>query len=161
MYDPAIPQSVYSKTIFDATAGIYAWTSYYYVGISAHQLLGNKYGLETDSVQGISRLTQHVYLSGGASFILNRDFAITPSLLLRYTSPVLVQAEINAKVTYQRMVWGGLSYRTGDAFAIMFGYNYQNKIYIGLSYDLSDRDLLQYSKGTMEVMIGYRFDSIK
>ena len=161
IYDPVIPEGVESRTIMDATAGIYAWTSYYYVGISAHQLLGNKYGIETDSVQGISRLTQHVYLSGGASFILNRDFAITPSLLLRYTSPVLVQAEINAKVTYQRIVWGGLSYRTGDAIAIMGGYNYENKIYIGIAYDLPISDIRRYTAGTMEVMIGYRFDSIK
>ena len=163
LYDPVMPGGVESKTIFDATAGIYAYTTYYYVGISAHQLLGNKYNTheETDSMQGISRLTQHVYLSGGANFILNKDFAITPSVLIKYTSPGLIQAEINAKVTYQRMVWGGLSYRTGDAIAVMVGYNYENKIYLGLAYDITVSDIRRYSGSTFEVMVGYRFNKIK
>ncbi|MCB2196835.1 MAG: type IX secretion system membrane protein PorP/SprF [Bacteroidetes bacterium] len=160
IYDPVIPQGVESRTIMDATAGVYVWTSYYYVGLSAHQLLGNKYGIETDSIKGISRLTQHVYLSGGANFILNREFFLTPSALIRYSAG-LFQAEINAKVIYNRIVWGGLSYRTGDAIAVMAGYNYENKIYIGIAYDLPLSDIRQYTAGTMEVMIGYRFDSIK
>lgn len=163
LYDPVMPGGVESRTVPDASLGIYAYTTYYYVGISAHQLLGNKYNIheETDSIQGISRLTQHVYLSGGANFILNRDFAITPSALIKYTSPGLIQAEINAKVTYQRMAWFGLSYRTGDAIAVMAGYNHENKIYIGLAYDITVSDLRRYSGGTIEVMIGYRFNNIK
>lgn len=163
LYDPAMTDGVESKIIPDAAVGFYAWTTYYFVGISAHQLLGNKYSVheETDSMQGISRLTQHVYLSGGASFILNRDFSITPTTLIKYTSPGLFQAEITAKVTYQRMVWAGLSYRTGDAIAVMAGYNYENKVYIGLAYDITVSDLRRYSNGTVEVMIGYQFNNIK
>lgn len=162
-YDPAMPLGVESKTIVDATAGIYAWTSYYYVGVSAHQLLGNKYGIheETDSIKGISRLTQHVYLSGGASFILNRDFALTPSLLVKYTGPSLVQFEINAKATYQRMAWFGLSYRWKDAVAVMGGYNHDNKILLGIAYDITVSDFRRYTGSTFEIMIGYKFNNIK
>ncbi len=169
-YDPALPQGVESRIVPDANVGFYLYSTFYYVGISAHQLLGNKYNIheETDSIKGISRLTQHVYLSGGANFILNRDFALSPSAMIKYTSPGQIQAEINANVTYQRMVWGGLSYRfgssgyfTSDAIAIMAGYNYDSKIYIGLSYDITMSDLRQYSNGTIEVMIGYRFNNIK
>jgi len=163
LYDPVMPEGVESKTVPDATLGIYANSSFYYVGLSAHQLLGNKYSIheESDSIQGISRLTQHIYLAGGAMFILNKDFSITPSALIKYTSPGQIQAEINANVTYQRMAWFGLTYRTNDAIAILAGYNHENKIYIGLAYDITVSDLRQYSNGTIEVMIGYRFNNIK
>ncbi|MFC2152634.1 type IX secretion system membrane protein PorP/SprF [Bacteroidota bacterium] len=165
IYDPVMATGVESRVIPDASVGFYAWTSYYYVGISAHQLFGNNYSVheEIDSAQGFSRLTQHIYLSGGASFILNKDFAITPSALIKYTSSSRFQAEINARVTYQRMVWAGLTYRTGHAIAVMAGYNYDNKIYIGLAYDYSLTDISKYTKhgSTIEVMIGYRFNSIK
>ena len=163
IYDPVMTGAVESKLVPDATFGIYANSSFYYVGISAHQLLGNKYAIheETDSIQGISRLTQHLYLAGGAMFILNRDFSITPSALIKYTSPGQIQADINVNVTYQRMAWFGLTYRTGDAIAVMAGYNHENKIYIGLAYDITVSDMRQYSNGTIEVMIGYRFNNIK
>ena len=59
------------------------------------------------------------------------------------------------------MAWFGLSYRTGDAIAVMAGYNHENKIYIGLAYDITVSDLRRYSGGTIEVMIGYRFNNIK
>jgi len=168
-YDPSMPQGIESKILPDANVGFYAHTTFYYVGISAHHLFGNSYGItESDSTSGISRLTQHVYLMGGADFILNREFSLSPSAMIKYTSPGQIQAEINAKVTYQRMVWGGLSYRfgssgyfTSDAIAVLAGYNYDNKIYIGLSYDITMSDLRQYSNGTIEVMIGYRFNNIK
>ncbi len=161
--DPALPEGVQSKIIPDASVGVYAYTTYYFVGLSAHQLLGNKYSLheQTDSIQGISRLTQHVYLAGGANFILNRDFLITPSALIKYTSPGQIQAEINAKVTYQRMAWAALAFRTGDAISIMGGYNYENKILIGIAYDLTISELRRHSNGTVEVMVGYNFNKIK
>lgn len=163
IYDPVMSDGVESRIIPDASVGLYLWETRFYVGVSAHQLLGNKYNTheEIDSVQGISRLTQHVYLSGGYNIILNRDFMVLPSALIKYTSPGQIQAEINAKVTYQRMVWGGISYRTGDAIAVLAGYNYEDKFYIGLAYDITVSDLRRYSSGTIEVMIGYRFNSIK
>jgi type IX secretion system PorP/SprF family membrane protein len=170
LYDPAMTNGVETKNSLDANLGFYAYSTFYYVGISAHQLLGNKYNVHEliDSAQGISRLTQHVYLSGGANFILNRDFAITPSALIKYTSPGLIGVDINAKVTYQRIVWGGLSYRfgsagyfTSDALAVMAGYNYENKIYIGLAYDITLSDIRRYSGSTFEVMVGYQFNNVK
>ena len=161
--DPAIPLGEESRIVPDASIGLYAHTTYYFVGLSAHQLLGNKYNVheETDSIQGISRLTQHLYLSGGANFILNREFLLTPSALIKYTSPGQIQAEINTKVTYKRMVWAALAYRTGDAISIMGGYNYENRILIGIAYDLTVSDLRRYSNGTIEVMVGYNFNKIK
>ncbi|MGM0407177.1 MAG: PorP/SprF family type IX secretion system membrane protein [Bacteroidota bacterium] len=165
-YDPAFPDGVESQMIPDASAGVYLYSTYYYVGISAHQLLGNKFNLheDLDSVDtdmGINRLKQHLYLSGGYHFILNRDFVLQPSALIKYTGPGYFQAEINVKATYQRMIWGGLSYRTGDAVAVLLGYNYENKIYFGLSYDITVSELRRYSNGTIEVMIGYRFNDVK
>jgi type IX secretion system PorP/SprF family membrane protein len=165
-YDPAFPDGVESQIIPDASAGIYLYSTYYYVGISAHQLLGNKFNLhgDLDSVDtdmGINRLKQHLYLSGGYHFILNRDFVLQPSAMIKYTGPGQIQAELNVTTTYQRMVWGGLTYRTGDAIAVLLGYNYESKIYIGLSYDITVSELRRYSNGTIEVMVGYRFNDIK
>ncbi|NOQ25939.1 MAG: type IX secretion system membrane protein PorP/SprF [Bacteroidales bacterium] len=160
--DPAMTSTVYKKTMFDATAGLYAWTTYYYVGLSAHQLLGNKYSLhETDTIQGISRLKQHVYLTGGALIYLNKEFQISPSALIKYTSPGIIQGELSAKLNYMGMAWFGLSYRSSDAIVVMAGYNYENKISIGLAYDITLSEIRQYSGSTIEVMLVYRFNNIK
>ena len=163
IYDPVTSTNPEARFIPDASIGFYLNSSEFYVGISAHQLFGNKYNTheESDSTSGISRLTQHLYLAGGYILILNKDFTLDPSALIKYTSATQIQAEINAKVTWQRMVWAGLTYRTSDAISILAGYNYENKIYIGLSYDITTSELRKHTSGTIEVMLGYRFNTIK
>ena len=170
-YDPAIPNAIETKFIPDATLGFYLYSTQFFVGLSAHNLLGNKYSLyesDTTDVTGFSKLTRQVYLTGGIYFILNKDMALQPTAMLKYTAPGQIQAEIDAVVYYQRMVWGGLAYRMGasgyftsDAIAILLGYNYENKLHIGLSYDITLSELRKYSNGTIEIMIAYRFDKIK
>ncbi len=168
--DQAMPNAVESKFMPDASLGFYLYSTQFFAGLSIHQLLGNKYSFSegTDTITGISRLKQHIYLSGGINLILNRDWALRPTALIKYTSPGQIQAELSVITFYQRMVWGGLAYRMGasgyfssDAISILAGYNYENKLYIGLSYDITLSDLRRYSSGTIEVMIGYAFNKIK
>lgn len=161
--DPALSNSIQKKGMLDGSVGFYLYASSFYVGLSAHQLFGNKYNPNegADTLTGISRLTQHLYLSGGYGIILNKDFKVTPSALIKYTSPVQIQVDINAKVTYKRMVWAGISYRSSDAVAILGGYNFQDKFYFGLSYDITTSDIRRYSNGTIEIMLGARFNKIK
>jgi len=167
VYDPAFTGNVEQSYALDGAAGVYMYSTYYYVGLSAHQLFGSKLnnlhgdisGVDTD--KGINRLKQHFYLAGGYSWILNREYLIQPSALIKYMSPGQIQAEINAKLTYKRNLWGALSYRTSDAVAIMFGYLYENKIYLGLAYDITTSELRKYSNGTIEIMVGYKFNPIK
>lgn len=170
--DPALTGGVDTRFVPDASVGVYLYSSYFYVGLSAHQLLGWRVSDEVDGPapgtnpnniagEGVSRLKQHVYLSGGTHFWLSRDFTLQPSILVKALFPDQYQAEINAKVTYQNQVWGGLSYRTSDAISVLLGYNYENKVYFGISYDVTVSDLARYTSGTYEVMIAYRFNDIK
>ena len=159
--DPVIDGTVRSRFIPDASAGIYVYSTYFFAGISAHQLIGNKLNNITPEQVGINRLKQHFYLAGGYNFILNRDFTLQPSLLVREMFPAPPQAEITARAIYQRIVWGGLSFRTGDAFSFMAGYNHENRWYFGVSYDFTYSQLRQYSGGSIEVMFGLKFNDIK
>jgi type IX secretion system PorP/SprF family membrane protein len=159
--DPVIDGTVRSNFIPDASAGIYVYSTYFFAGISAHQLIGNKLNKITPEQVGLNRLKQHYYLAGGYNFILNRDLMIQPSILVREMFPAPPQAEITARAIYQRIVWGGLSFRTNDAFAFMAGYNHENRWYFGVSYDFTYSRLRQYSNGTIEVMFGLKFNDIK
>ncbi len=159
--DPVIDGTVRSMFLPDASAGLYVYSTYFFAGISAHQLLGNKLSKISPQSVGINKLKQHYYLSGGANIILNRDFQLRPSLLIREMFPSNPQAELTVKAFYQRIVWGGLAFRTGDALSIMGGYIHESRWLFGFSYDLTVSPLTQYSRGTIEFMFGLKFDDIK
>ena len=162
--DPSIDGSVRSSFTPDASAGVYVYSTYFFAGISAHQLFGNKLKnitAENPEATTVNRLKQHFYLMGGYNFILNKDFILRPTLLVRQMFPAAPQPEITARLIYQKYLWGGLAYRYGDALSIMGGYNHESRWYFGLAYDITTSELRQYSRGTLEVMIGFKFDDIK
>jgi len=63
--------------------------------------------------------------------------------------------DINAKLQYQDLIWGGASYRINDGFAAMVGVNLSNKFNIGYSYDITTSQLNTVSKGTHEILVGF------
>ncbi len=167
IYDPAISRSTKSKFTPDATLGVLVYSTQYFVGLSVHQLFGQKlyvtdyYDEATDiHTYGINRLKQHFMLMGGMLFPLTNEFLLEPSVLLKYMINGPVQVDLNAKVTYRDQFWGGISARWQDGISLLFGYSYDRYLF-GYSFDYSLTRIRKYSAGSHEIMIGYKFDMLK
>ena len=160
--DQAINNSTKATLSPDASVGFYLYNSLYNIGISAHQLFGQKLKLYNNpDATRTNRLKRHLMMSGGARFMLDRYYEIEPALLIKYMFGSPLQFELSGKITYKSQMWGGLSFRFNDAISILIGYNYKKKYIIGYSYDYSYTGIRKYQSGTHEVMIGYIFDKIK
>ncbi len=159
-YDPSLQSTVYAQFVPDASAGVYLYSTNFQVGFSAVQLINNKLKIY-DTSSGLNKLKSHFYLTGGYKYYINRDWAIEPTAVIRGVTPVPIQLDFTCKVIYQNMVWGALAFRTSDAVSILLGYTYQKKISIGYSYDLGISAIRKYQSGSHEIMINYRFNTIK
>ena len=155
----------------DASFGIYFYSNTLHVGLSTTQLFNSKvdaiqkiFITELDSTivnDAFGRLKSHFYLTSGYKHFFSRELAIEPTLVLRAVAPSTPQIDFNVRVIYQNMVWGGLSFRSQDAIAIIGGYSYENKIFLGVSYDLGINKLSPANIGSFEAIVGYVFDAIK
>jgi type IX secretion system PorP/SprF family membrane protein len=165
--DPVLTENgaSYTKFMPDASFGAYLYTSQYYGGVSVMQLFSNK--IETvdsdvvDYKNISSRLNNHLVLMGGYKYNINRDFDVEAGSMIKLVKGSPIQVDINVRSIYQKMVWFGVNYRSGDAVSILAGYNYQDMLYLGLSYDITTSELRNYSSGTYEIMIGVKFNKIK
>lgn len=144
----------------DANLGLFFYSSTYYAGIVVTHILNNKIKIGTDPTNG-SKLKSHYYLTGGYKYYFNRDWAAEPNFVLKKVWPAPFQVDLNARVWYRNMIWGGISYRTQEAISILMGYIWDRKIYIGYSYDLVLNPLGAHNFGSHELMLGYRFNDIK
>lgn len=155
----------YTKFVPDAALGAYLYTSQYYGGVSVMQLFSNKIEtVESDDVDYkkiSSRLNNHLILMGGYKYNINRDFDLEAGSMIKLVKGSPIQVDINVRSIYQKMVWFGVNYRSGDAVSILAGYNYQDMLYMGISYDITTSELRNYSSGTYEIMIGVKFNKIK
>jgi type IX secretion system PorP/SprF family membrane protein len=162
--DVALPEAVVSRVIPDASVGIYAYSTNYYFGFAANQLLNNAVTKKTEiptGTIGANKLKSHFYLMGGYIFEINREWDIEPGMVLSKMVPAPFQLELYCKGIFNNILWGGLSFRTQDAVSLAFGYTYEKKIFVGYTVDISVNELRKYTYGSHEIFIGFNFDKIR
>ena len=147
----------------DAAFGTYLYADNYFFGVSLNQLFHNKLKekMFDETSQSFGTLVRHLFITGGYKYELSDDIEIEPSFLVKILSPLPVQIDMTARVIYQDEIWLGASFRTNDAFSVLLGYNYNEKLYFGYSYDFTTSGLRKYSSGTHEIMVAYHLKGSK
>lgn len=143
----------------DASFGTYLYTDRFFTGFSFNHLFHNqlKQDLFDASSESFGYLSSHLFVTGGYRFEVNSEWDVEPSILIKMVSPIPAQVDVSARLFYRKELWLGLQYRTEDAFSITVGYEYNEKLHIGYSYDFTFSNLKRYSSGSNEIMLGYKF----
>lgn len=160
-YGGSVDPSVYgsgelNNVRFDMNAGLYLYSADYFVGISAMQIVPSKLDYSNNIVKQLDgKAVPHFFATAGYRFMLNDDFNLIPSIMIKYVNPAPVQPELNAKLQYRDLLWGGASYRHNDGVAAMAGINISNTFNVGYAYDYTTSRLNNYTKGTHEIVVGF------
>lgn len=141
----------------DLGAGLWLYSSTYFVGVAAQQIIPQKVSFVDDPAYNQGRLVPHLFATAGYRFLLSEDVNALPSIMVKYVSdsPTVPQCDINLKLQYQDLFWIGGSYRLNDGYAGMLGLNVGNTFNIGYAYDFTQTPLNTTSRGTHEIVIGF------
>lgn len=154
--DPTLPVG-FSATGVDANFGLYFQAKNYYAGISSTHLS------QSDLSKSVSNITQdyqtarHYYLMGGYKFKDVMNGVIDAQMLVR-TDFIKFSADLNARYLFKmdgKDAYGGLTFRTSDAIAVMLGYSPIPRMQVGYSYDITLNKLASISRGSHELMVKY------
>jgi type IX secretion system PorP/SprF family membrane protein len=152
--DPLIPETKESHVTFDAGLGFFYKTDKYYGSLSVTHVNQPKLKFS----KGTPYISRHYYLTGGYTLQLpNPSLELLPSFFVNSDGKAF-QYAITSLVRYNKKVWGGVSYRAGDAFIGIVGLELFNGIRLGYSYDFTISDVRTNSSGTHEFMVNYCFD---
>ncbi|MGY8940899.1 MAG: PorP/SprF family type IX secretion system membrane protein [Flavobacteriales bacterium] len=161
--DNAIPNDETSSSAIDLDFGVFIRKpGSFYAGISATHLMERE--LEDLSIQP----KRHLYFMGGYDYSLDGDYLVLRSNVLSKTDLSATITDINVNVLWNQMVWGGISWRPGDAIAPVIGVEYamedkqrfsnsKQVFRLGYSYDSTTSELRNYSSGSHEVFLSYCF----
>jgi type IX secretion system PorP/SprF family membrane protein len=159
--DSAINSDVRSDNGFDLNFGVYYFKpKEYYFGISATHLT------QSDLDQLSIQLQRHFYVMGGYNFNQIADGIDLRTNLLAKSDFNKWALDINANILWNDMLYGGISYRPGDAIAPHVGIEYcsttsskystrQQCFRLGYSYDVTTSEINNFSSGSHEIMMGY------
>jgi type IX secretion system PorP/SprF family membrane protein len=152
--DPLIPENKESYVAFDAGLGLYYKAEKYYGSLSVTHINQPKIKFS----KGEPYISRHYYLTGGYNLQLpDPALEVLPSFFA-FSDGKVVQVAVTSLIRYNKKVWGGVSYRAGDAFIGIIGLELFNGIRLGYSYDFTISDVRKNSTGTHEFMINYCFD---
>jgi type IX secretion system PorP/SprF family membrane protein len=152
--DPLIPENKESYIAFDAGLGLYYNTDKYYGSLSVTHINEPKIKFS----KGTPYFSRHYYLTGGYIVQLpNPALELLPSVFA-YSDGKAVTFALTSLIRYNKKVWGGVSYRRGDALIGIVGLELFNGIRLGYSYDFTISDMRTNSSGSHEFMVNYCFD---
>lgn len=164
--DPAIPTGNGSGTSTDVDFGVFMRKgNEYYAGLSMTHLAE----VQLQSLNIVP--TRHYYFMGGYNYPLSGDDLLLRSNVLAKTDLNATAVDVNVNVLWQDLVWGGLTWRPGDAVAPSAGIQYslskkegitssEQVFKLGASFDVTTSELSAYTPGTAEVFVSYAFKFI-
>ncbi|MBN1414144.1 MAG: type IX secretion system membrane protein PorP/SprF [Bacteroidales bacterium] len=157
--DPSVPTGKQNEFIIDMNVGFFYKTDELYVGISSTHLLEDEFIYESETTSSISndQMVRHYYLTAGYDLQLsNPAFEFMPSILVE-SDGATTRIDLNATFRYNKKIWVGVSYRVGAAVVGMAGLEILNGVKIGYAYDFETSDLMNFQKGSHEIMVSYAF----
>jgi type IX secretion system PorP/SprF family membrane protein len=156
-----------NEIIPEAGTGVYLHNDKFYAEVSITNLVSYDKSRPlsiNNSGDNIYPYVRSYWLGSGYAFEINPDFVIRPSIMVRYTEFAPVQGDLNCNVLLKKILWLGVTFRSGDAIAGnpeaivgLVEFQITKQMRIGYSYDFTLSALNSYSNGTHEITIGYDF----
>ena len=155
--DPFFNHGTESYMLPDIGFGLFYFSNKFFAGLSLPQLYSTKFDVNSFKYHssGFNLSEINTFLYGGYIFVLNNEFTLKPSLLLKYEYGVSFQPEINAQVIYKSKIGIGLGYRSNESVIFMLKYLITDKLYLGYSYDYIFNELNNYSSGSHEITLSF------
>lgn len=153
--DPKLFDASVSYTAFDLGMGLYFRSPKLHIGISAPELLPERFALNDSMSVKLSNVNYFLF----AKYIvkLSEHIDAEPSVLLKYFKGTPISYDMNMNFIYRKVLTLGLSYRKGESVDFMFKGQITEQLQLGYSYDHPIGEVSKVSNGSHELMVNYVF----
>lgn len=150
--DQALPQTQVSGIGFDMNAGLYYTHKKFYAGFGVTHL--NQAEIALDEYSSMY-LTSTYNLTGGYNIqFRNPLYELQPSVFLK-TDMQNFQADITARLVYNKMFNGGFSWRVNESVILLLGAKI-GSFQVGYAYDYPTTPLFKATSGSHEIVVSYK-----
>lgn len=126
-----------------------------YIGFSIPYLINNKV-YDKEDIISEAREARYYFLTGGHIFTLSPNVKLKPSTLIRVQEGQPIGMDLNLNVFLDNVLNIGGSWRSGDAFILLFELMLNKNLSFGYAYDHTLSDVRNYTDGTHEFMLTFR-----
>lgn len=152
--DPVVPTRTDNATSFDMGLGVAYTTKRLKAGLSINHLNSPSPG------QSSVKFTFKPEILGNLSYkfeIESLSLGLEPEINMRSTLAT-TQLGMGTQCWFQEKYWGGLTYWTRDALALMGGIKFMDFAFLGVSYEYPLSGLAGTNTGSFEMYLSANFD---
>lgn len=129
----------------------------FYVNLAAPHLLKSK-RYEKDGVVVTNATDKlHAYLGAGYTLSLDENFDLTPSVMSRLVAGAPASIDLTATANLYETIELGVSYRLDESVSGIGLLKLADWVHFGYAYESTTTEVKNYSKGSHEVMLRFRF----
>lgn len=150
--DQAIPNVQVSGMGMDIGAGLYYTHKKFYVGLGITHL--NKAEVRLDEYSSMYLSSTYNLIGGYNIQLRNPLYELQPSVFLK-TDMQSFQADITARLVYNKMFNGGFSWRVNESVILLLGAKF-GSFHVGYAYDFPTTPILKGTSGSHELMVSYK-----
>lgn len=152
--DVVVSESVVSRFTPNIGAGVFMYSDKMYVGVSVPSFIKRRRFADSE----LAGLTDdfNLYVIGGYVAQLSDVVVFKPAVLLKTVGGNSLLADISANVLLYDKFTAGVSYHWNSSVSALAGFQINNRLFVGYSYDASTNKLGTANAGSHELFI--RFD---
>ncbi|HBX53158.1 MAG: hypothetical protein A2275_02715 [Bacteroidetes bacterium RIFOXYA12_FULL_35_11] len=156
--DPVVASSdPIRNTTLDAAFGAAYKYRKFNTGISVMQL---PEGIVWHSGQSVYAAKRYVNIHATYLYDISRNWQLEPCLVTQLNGTNSLVFQFATLVKFKEIIWLGGSIKKRNEIGMIFGLNYKN-IILNYSYNFGGNGLVNYSSGSQEITLGYKFDKNK
>ena len=136
--------------------GAYLKDDKFYVSLSAPRILKSTRAREEEGTVTTAADRVHFYLSGGYDFVLNKNFILKPSFMMKYVKGAPLSTDFTALLNIHNSFSIGGAFRTDKVLSGLAIINVFEWLELGYAYESSIRSELKNSgDGTHELLLKF------
>lgn len=151
--DPVSQENIDNKFTPNVGAGIYLYSDKAYLGFSVPNFLTTTRYDDNDLTTMRQKL--NYYLIGGYVFDFSDNVKFKPAFLAKAIEGAPLQVDLTANFLLAEKVTVGAAYRWDAAVSALAGFQVNDNLFIGYTYDFETTDLRRYNSGSHEIFLRF------
>jgi type IX secretion system PorP/SprF family membrane protein len=144
-----------NEMFFDFGAGIHLQSSRLQIGFSSPSIFANNIHINDTVNVVFKNTTMYAYLR--YRFSMNQDIDLEPGILIKYFQHVPLAVDVNAMLTYRKVIGAGLAYRHKESIDAFMRLQLTYQLQLAYAYDYPIHLASRLSSSSHEIMIQYQF----
>ncbi len=133
--------------------GMYLHADKYYLGLSIPNLMESNFYNDNDIA--INSQIRNYYLIGGYVFDVSNLIKFKPAIVSKIVTGAPVQLDLSGNTLFMNKFVLGAAYRWDAAISGLAGFQVNDALFVGYSYDFDTTNLSRYNYGSHEIFIRY------